>query len=148
VKLPRARRARPSHDDDLTQARGARPSGRDRTALGRRAELAVADYLVALGYRILARNLRIGPYEIDVVARRGPLVVAVEVRTRGPRSFERAFESIGRAKQRRMLAAADRLWREHLAAAPDVERVRVDVAAVTFADGETRVEYVESAVTW
>ncbi len=118
----------------------------DRTALGRRAELAVADYLVAHGFRVLARNLRVGSYEIDVVARRGPLVVAVEVRTRGARSFERALESIGRAKQRRMLAAADRLWREHFASTPDVDRLRIDVAAVTFEGGETRVEYVESAL--
>jgi putative endonuclease len=109
--------------------------------------LAVADYLAAKGFRILARNLRIGPFEIDVVARRGPLVVAVEVRTRGPRSFERALESIGRTKQRRMLAAADRLWRDHLASTPDIERVRIDVASVTFADGRTDVEYVEAAVT-
>jgi putative endonuclease len=124
-----------------------RSSRDDRTALGRKAELAVADYLVTHGFRILARNLRIGAFEIDVVARRGPLVVAVEVRTRGPRSFERPLQSIGRAKQRRLLAAADRLWRDHLAATPDVERLRIDVAAVTFADGRTLVEYVESAVT-
>jgi putative endonuclease len=96
---------------------------------------------------VLARNLRIGSFEIDVVARRGELVVAVEVRTRGARSFERALESIGRAKQRRMLAAADRLWRDHLADTPGVERLRIDVAAVTFEGGETRVEYFESAVT-
>jgi putative endonuclease len=115
--------------------------------VGRRAELAVADYLAARGFRVLARNLRIGAFEIDVVARRGPLVVAVEVRTRGPRSFERPFESIGRTKQKRMLAAAERLWRDHLAATPDVEQLRIDVAAVTFADGKTLVEYVEAAVT-
>jgi putative endonuclease len=117
------------------------------TAHGRRAELAVADYLAARGFRVLARNLRVGSFEIDVVARRGDLVVAVEVRTRGARSYERPLESIGRAKQRRMMAAADRLWRDHLADTPDVSRLRVDVAAVTFRDGRTFVEYLEAAVT-
>ena len=82
------------------------------TALGRRAELAVADYLVARGFRVLARNVRVGSFEIDVVARRDDLVVAVEVRTRGARSFEGPLESIGPAKQRRMVAAAERLWRD------------------------------------
>lgn len=119
----------------------------DCTALGRKAELAVADYLVARGFRVLARNLRVGPFEIDVVAKHGGLVVTVEVRTRGPGSFERPFESIRRPKQRRMLAAAERLWRDHLANAPDVERLRIDVASVTFRDGKTFVEYLESAVT-
>jgi putative endonuclease len=89
----------------------------------------------------------VGSYEIDVVARRGELVVAVEVRTRGAGSFERALESISRAKQRRMLMAAERLWRDHLAATPGVERLRIDVAAVAFEGGQARVEYVESAVT-
>jgi putative endonuclease len=117
------------------------------TARGRRAELAVADYLVARGFRVLARNLRVGSFEIDVVARRGDLVVAVEVRTRGPRSYQRPLESIGRVKQRRMMAAADRLWRDHLADAPDVSRLRIDVASVTFQGGQTLVEYLEAAVT-
>jgi putative endonuclease len=102
---------------------------------------------VAQGFRVLARNLRVGTFEIDVVARREELVVAVEVRTRGARSFERGLESIGSAKQRRMLAAAERLWRDHLEDTPGVERLRIDVAAVTFEGGRTLVEYVESAVT-
>jgi putative endonuclease len=123
------------------------PRGHNPTALGRRAELAVADYLVARGFRVLARNLRVGSFEIDVVARRDDVVVAVEVRTRGARSFEGALESIGRAKQRRMMAAAERLWRDHLADAPDISRLRIDVASVTFRDGQTFVEYFEGAVT-
>jgi putative endonuclease len=122
----------------------------DRTAVGRRAELAVADYLFARGFQILARNLRVGPFELDVVARRGPLVVAVEVRTRGRRALQRAIESVGPAKQRRLLRAAERLWHDYLAGMPQVERLRIDVAVVEFAgaDGaEVRVEYFEGAVT-
>ena len=118
-----------------------------RTALGRRAELAVTDYLVARGFRVLARNMRVGSLEIDVVARRGPLVVAVEVRTRSEHSFERPLESIGPAKQRRMLAAAERLWCDHLSSAADVDFLRIDVASVVFRGGQTFVEYLESAVT-
>lgn len=109
--------------------------------------MAVADYLVALGYEVLARDLRLGRYELDVVARRGPLVVAVEVRTRSARSYERALESIDGRKRARLLHAVDRLWRDHLADKPGVERVRIDVAAVTFEEGAARIEYVEGAVT-
>jgi putative endonuclease len=107
----------------------------------------VADYLVVRGFRVLARNLRLGSFEIDVVARREDLVVAVEVRTRGAGSFEGPLESIGRAKQRRMVAAAERLWIDHLANALDVSRLRIDVASVTFREGQTFVEYFEGAVT-
>ena len=118
----------------------------DRATLGRRAELAAVDYLIAQGFGILARNLRVGALEIDIVARRGPLVVAVEVRTRGPGAYERALESIGPAKQARLLAAVDRLWSSRLAKMPDVDRVRIDVAAVRFEHGRTLVEYVTDAV--
>jgi hypothetical protein len=46
-----------------------------------------------------------------------------------------------------MMAAAERLWRDHLADAPDVSRLRIDVAAVTFRGGQTLVEYLEAAVS-
>ena len=117
-----------------------------RTALGRRAELAVVDYLRALGFSILGQNVRLGPLEIDVVARQGDLVVVVEVRTRGQGSYQRPFESLGRAKRERLRRAVRRLWKERLLGMPGVERVRIDVAAVTFEGGKTSVEYVEGAI--
>jgi putative endonuclease len=113
----------------------------------RRAELAVADYLVARGFRILARNLRLGALELDVVACCRGLVVAVEVRTRGTGSYEGPFESIGRSKRTRIVRAVDRLWRERLAMNPAFDRVRIDAAAVTFIRGQTRVEYVPGAIS-
>ncbi|HZU82781.1 MAG TPA: YraN family protein [Polyangiaceae bacterium] len=119
----------------------------ERHRLGRRAELAVADYLVARGFSVLARNLRLGRLELDVVARRGGLIVVVEVRTRGPGSFERAFESVSRTKRARLARAVERLWRERLARMPSVDRVRIDVAAVTFEEQRTLVEYIEGALS-
>lgn len=117
-----------------------------RTAIGRRAELAVADFLFANGFTLLARNLKLGALELDVVARKGALVVIVEVRTRGPGAWVRAFESVTWAKQKRILRAVERLWRTRLVRSATIQRVRVDVAAVTFADGRTSIEYVAGAV--
>ncbi len=114
--------------------------------LGRRAELAVADCLFALGFDLLARNLRLGHLELDVIARRGPLLVVTEVRTRGPSSFVSAFESVSRVKRARLRTAVERLWRRHRAWTMGVDRVRIDVAAVSFAGGETRIDYAEAAL--
>jgi putative endonuclease len=114
---------------------------------GRRAELAVADYLVARGFAMIGRNVRLGRLELDLVARRGDLVVVVEVRTRGLGSFQGPFESITPSKRARLLRAVEQLWRNRLAAMPAVERVRIDAAAVTFDLGRTRVEYVEGAIS-
>jgi putative endonuclease len=116
-----------------------------RGELGQRAELAVVDYLATRGFAIVWRNLRLGPLELDIVARRGPLVVVVEVRTRGAGSLQGPFESIDGVKRARLKRAVARLWREKLRAMEEVQRVRIDVAAVRFEDGATSVEYVEGA---
>ena len=126
--------------------RADRAKREDRARSGQQAEIAVADYLVASGYRVLARNLRLGALELDVVAQKGDVVAVVEVRTRGPGSLAGPFESVTGAKRARLRRAVQRLWRERLSAMKDVRRVRIDVAAVTFEAGCTRVEYVEDAL--
>lgn len=80
------------------------------------------------------------------MARSGALVVIVEVRTRSAGSYERGLASISGQKRARLLRAAERLWRNKLQAMADVHRVRIDVAAVTFEGGATRVEYVAGAI--
>jgi putative endonuclease len=119
-----------------------------RAATGARAELAVVDYLTVRGFTILAQNLRLGRFELDIVAMRGGLVVVVEVRARGKGSYERPLESITPVKRLRLLRATERLLRDKLARIPGVERVRIDAAAVAFAKGGVpSVEYIEGAIT-
>ena len=122
-------------------------TGISRHSLGRRAENAVADYLHASGFAIIAQNLKVGALEIDLVARRGPLVAMVEVRARGEGAYERPFASIAGIKRMRLLHAADRLWRRRISHMKDVERFRIDVASVRFAEGRTFVEYVAGAIS-
>jgi putative endonuclease len=110
------------------------------------AERAVADYLVAAGFTILGRNVRLGRLELDIVAQKDDLVVVVEVRTRGPGAFQGALESVAGEKAARLREATKRLWDTQLASRPDVKRVRIDVAAVTFEGGRTHVEVIEGAL--
>jgi putative endonuclease len=125
-----------------------RPNTRHALArnLGRKAESLVADYLVARGFTLLAENLRIGRLEVDLLARLGPVVVIVEVRTRGKGSFLPALSTLSKAKRERLLRAADLLWQRRFANQEDIDRIRIDVAAVFFDDGPPRVEYFEGAV--
>jgi Holliday junction resolvase-like predicted endonuclease len=69
------------------------------------------------------------------------------VRARRPGAIVGPFGSVTPAKRGRLVRAVDRLWRRRLAAMKDVERVRVDVAAVTLERGQTKVEYAEGAIT-
>jgi putative endonuclease len=118
-----------------------------RRAIGQRAEDAVAAHLEAQGFVILFRNLRLGALEIDLVARRGPLVAIVEVRARGRGSFTGPFASITPKKRGTLVRAAERLWSGTLRGMQDVERVRIDVAAVTIDGEQMRLEYAQGAIT-
>ena len=91
--------------------------------------------------------MRLGALEIDIVARKGSLAVIVEVRSRGEGAFARGLESVDARKRATLVRAAERLWRERLSKMPGLERVRLDVAAVTFDGTETHVEYIEAALT-
>lgn len=106
----------------------------------------MAEYLLARGFELLMTNVHVGRLELDLVARHGSLVAIVEVRTRGPGSYTTALESVTWKKQQRLVAAAKQLWASKLEGMAGVERVRIDVAAVSFEGGETLVDYVEGAI--
>lgn len=90
-------------------------------------------------------NLRLGRLELDVVARRGPLVVVVEVRTRGAGAWTSAFGSIDSSKRQRIRRAGERLWQRRYKHDASVERLRFDAASVTFGPEGPAIEYVEAA---
>lgn len=80
---------------------------RDRTGARRRGawgEFIAAWRLRLAGYRILARNLRHPLGEIDLVARRGRLLVFVEVKARA--DYDAAAAAIRPAQQARIRNAA------------------------------------------
>ena len=93
---------------------------------GHRGEWLAAAALVLKGYRILARRYRTRLGEIDLIARRGDLVLIVEVKARP--TLIAAMEALTRTSERRIEAAAD-LW---LSRQPDHGSlsVRFDMVAV------------------
>lgn len=72
--------------------------------LGLSAESRAAAYLIVKGYRIAARRWRCPAGEIDIVARRGKLLIFVEVKARA--SLDDAAYSVTERTQRRVAAAA------------------------------------------
>ncbi|MET0276970.1 MAG: YraN family protein [Pseudorhodoplanes sp.] len=72
--------------------------------LGLSAESRAAAYLIVKGYRIAARRWRCAAGEIDIVARRGKLLIFVEVKARA--SLDDAAYSVTERTQRRVAAAA------------------------------------------
>lgn len=74
---------------------------------GHRGEWLAALALMLKGYRIVARRYRTKLGEIDLIARRGDLVLIVEVKVRA--TLIEAMDAIARQSERRIEAATD-LW--------------------------------------
>jgi putative endonuclease len=87
--------------------RGSPARGREAHAAGLRAEALAALLLRLKGYRILARRMKTKLGEIDLVARRGRILVFVEVKAR--RDLDGAAEAL-MAEQRGRLARAASLF--------------------------------------
>ena len=94
--------------------------------LGLSAESRAAALLLAKGYRVVARRYRTHVGEVDIVARRGNVLVFVEVKAR--ERLDDAAEAVTERQQRRIIAAAE-AW---LAANPnDVsQNIRFDAILV------------------
>jgi putative endonuclease len=112
-------------------------------ALGRTGEDLACAELRRRGYAILDRRYRTRSGELDIVARDGPTLVFVEVKTRRSDRFGTPLEAVTPAKRRQVVAmAADYLANRRLGPAG----CRFDVAAVTFDDrGAPAVEIVTDA---
>jgi putative endonuclease len=97
---------------------------KERLALGAEGELRAAQYLVRTGYRIEERNVRAGGVELDIVARRGSLVVFIEVKTRRSMRLGSPELAVDAHKQARISRGAAAWLREH---GRGVRRARFDV---------------------
>ncbi|HEY8552031.1 MAG TPA: YraN family protein [Thermaerobacter sp.] len=106
--------------------RGDRPGRRD---LGRRSEELAARHLEALGYRVVARNVRCPGGEADLICREGGEWVVVEVRGRRTRRFGTAAQSVDARKFRRLVRVGQ--WFLTRAGLPDAPW-RIDLVTVTW----------------
>jgi putative endonuclease len=108
---------------------GPRPQRVAAFRVGLSAETRAAAYLIAKGFRIVARRYRSPVGEVDIVARRGRLLIFVEVKAR--RSLDAAAESVLPRQQRRIAAAAAAWLAEH----PDDAESHIRFDAVLVAPG-------------
>lgn len=107
-------------------------------ARGRQAEAAAEAALAQDGFATLARRVRTGAGEIDLVVERAGLLVFVEVKARA--TLTDAAFALGPRQQARLMAAAE-AW---MAANPGhgAEGARFDVLLV---DGQGRVRRIADA---
>ena len=113
-----------------------------RRETGAAGEAAVAEHLEARGFTIEARNWRCRTGELDLVATSGDLIAFVEVRSATTDFLDSPALTVTFGKQRRVSRAADAYLQ---ARGHWPERVRFDVAGVSWRDGQPEVAYFENA---
>jgi len=118
-----------------------------RQLFGRAAEEAAARYLIHDGWRLLGRNVRIGRGELDIVARRGPVLAFVEVKARRTHTCGAPEDAVSPLKRRQVARLAE-LW---LAARPwamiGVDDVRFDIIAVDSTAFPGTIRHLPAAFT-
>src|SRR5687768_2581681 len=115
----------------------------DRDALGLLGEDIAARHLAAAGCRILDRRWRTTCGEIDLVADDRGEVVFVEVKTRRGAGYGLPEEAVTARKRGHLRAAAvSYLMAKGLSGRP----FRIDIVAVTLADGVPSLAHFRSAV--
>jgi len=118
-----------------TRPRGLRGAGYDWERLAERR-------LTEAGYRILERNFRARPGELDFVAEEGGVLCFVEVKGRRGVGYGTPAEAVTAEKRRRIFRTAEAwLARERRADAP----CRFDVVAILEGEGGPRVEILRDA---
>jgi putative endonuclease len=102
-----------------------------------------ADYLISADFSIEAVKWRESRYELDIVARRGGLLVFVEVKASTGGSFGPPELRVNLNKQKRIAAAALE-YLSRLEYQPD--EIRFDVIGIIWRKGEKPgINHIESA---
>jgi putative endonuclease len=100
-------------------------------------------FLTSCGWHIEGHRFRLGRHDVDVVARRGPLVAFVEVKARGSVLCGSPVESV-HWRKRRILGKVAALWQVRHGRPGD--EYRFDVVAIQFrAGGGYVIEHLEDA---
>src|SRR6185503_3727241 len=115
-----------SDGPDSSPRRAPRPERQAAFHLGISAESRAAAFLIAKGFRILARRWKSPVGEIDIVARRRKLLVFVEVKAR--ERLDDAAWSVTERQRARIVAAAE-AWLA-VNADPAIQDIRFDAMLV------------------
>lgn len=116
-----------------------------RRITGKIGEDAVASYLISRGHTILERNWRGGHLEVDIISFDKNGLHFVEIKTRTGNFTEAPEEKVGKIKQQRIIAAANRYLNKVKTTKMEAQEIFFDVAAVTIGSDGTTVRYFPEA---
>lgn len=109
--------------------------------LGRKGEELAIEYLRLKEYEILKQNYRFQKAEVDIIAKRGDLLIAAEVKTRSTPEFGNPQDFVKPKQIKQLVKAVNNFIEEENL---DVE-VRFDIIAIVKNKAGTRIEHIQDA---
>lgn len=109
--------------------------------LGKLGEEIAVGFLSKNGYKIIQKNYRYLKAEVDVIALKENVLVAVEVKTRSSNYFESPQDAVNSKKIKLLVVAMDNFVTEKDL---DVE-VRFDIIAIIKQQSNYQIEHIEDA---
>ena len=109
--------------------------------LGKKGEKIAMEYLMLKEFEILERNYRFQKAEVDIIALRGKVLIAAEVKTRSTPDFGNPQDFVKPKQIKRLVKAVNHYVEENDL---DVD-VRFDIIAIIKNKGGTRIEHIQDA---
>lgn len=109
--------------------------------LGKKGEDLAAEYLLLKEYEILQRNYRYQKAEIDIIAKRGNLLIAAEIKTRSTPEFGNPQDFVKPKQIKQLVKAMNHFVEDNEL---DVD-VRFDIIAIIKNKAGTRIEHIQDA---
>ncbi len=113
----------------------------EHNTLGNKGEQLAVDLLLKKQYEILERNYRFDKAEVDIIAKFGNTLAAIEVKTRSTIDFGNPQDFVKPKQIQRLVKAVDAYIIEHKL---DVE-VRFDIIAIVKEKNNFKIEHLENA---
>jgi len=113
----------------------------DHNDLGNTGEQMAVAFLVSKGYKLLETNWRFQHKEIDIIAKKDPFIIFVEVKTRRTNYFGEPYTFVNKKKQSFLVKAAHEYIIKH-----DIdEDARFDIISVLYNDHKKDIQHIEDA---
>jgi len=113
----------------------------DHNDLGNIGEQLALSFLVSKGYKILEINWRYQHKEIDIIAKKDPFIVFVEVKTRRTNYFGEPFSFVNKKKQGFLVKAAH----EYILLHDLHDEARFDIISVLYNEHKNEIQHIEDA---
>ncbi len=113
----------------------------EHNALGKEGEKKAEDFLIKNGYRILEKNYRFRKHEVDIIAQKEAVLIAVEVKTRSTPEFGNPQDFVKPKQIRALVTAVD-----HYVTTHDLDlEVRFDIIAIIKNQQGMKIEHLQDA---